>query len=61
MKSVLRNRQPDLQVVVDNIHDAHNASAILRTCDGLGAAAVNFIYTDQDPPKISDGVAGYEK
>ena len=26
----------DLQVVLDNLHDSHNASAVLRTCDGFG-------------------------
>ena len=36
MKQVLNNRQLDLTVVFENIHDPHNVSAILRTCDAVG-------------------------
>ena len=57
MRDVLLGRQDDFDVVLENIHDAHNASAILRTCDGLGVAAVHLLYTDEVFPKISNGVS----
>jgi len=58
MRHVLARRQPDLQVVIDNIHDPHNAAAILRTCDGFGAAVVNLLYGDPEPPELTESVAG---
>ena len=33
---VLSQRQPDLTVVLDNVHKGHNFAAVLRTCDAVG-------------------------
>jgi tRNA (guanosine-2'-O-)-methyltransferase len=33
---VLNNRQPDLTVILENVHDPHNISAVMRTCDAVG-------------------------
>ena len=37
LKTVLNRRQPDLSVLMENVHKPHNFSAILRTCDAVGA------------------------
>ncbi len=37
LTAVLDRRQPDLAVLMENIHKPHNYSAILRTCDAVGA------------------------
>jgi tRNA (guanosine-2'-O-)-methyltransferase len=34
--SVLNRRQPDLTIVMENVHDPHNISAVMRTCDSVG-------------------------
>jgi tRNA (guanosine-2'-O-)-methyltransferase len=34
--SVLYKRQPDLTVVLENVFDPHNISAVMRTCDAVG-------------------------
>jgi tRNA (guanosine-2'-O-)-methyltransferase len=52
LEGVLRYRQPDLTVVMENIHDAHNVSAILRSCDAAGVMGVQLIYTDTEFPDI---------
>ncbi len=40
---VLKHRQPDLTVVLENIKNPHNASAILRSCDAFGVQDVYVI------------------
>ncbi len=43
---VLERRQPDLTVVLENVHDPHNVAAVLRSCDAVGAMSVHIT---QDP------------
>ncbi len=49
---VLEQRQPDLTVVMENIHDPHNVSAMLRSSDAVGIYEVNLVYTTTKYPKI---------
>lgn len=51
--SVLRQRQPDLTLILDNIHDPHNVSAIYRSCDAFGVSEVNLCYTDTPFPELA--------
>jgi tRNA (guanosine-2'-O-)-methyltransferase len=50
VSSVLRRRQPDLTVVIEDVHDPHNASAMLRSCDGVGVLQVHLVYTVETLP-----------
>lgn len=52
MRGVLERRQPDLTVVMENIHDPHNVSAVLRSCDAAGVLQVELLYTVEKFPKI---------
>ena len=50
--SVLRHRQPDLTIVMENIHDPHNVSAMLRSADAVGVMEVQLVYTTEVFPRI---------
>lgn len=50
--SVIRSRQQSLTVVMENIHDPHNVSAIFRTCDAVGIPNVSLIYSRDVFPRI---------
>ena len=53
IEKVAAARQFSLRVVLENIHDPHNVSAILRTCDAVGVSQVDLLYTIEKFPKIS--------
>lgn len=52
LESVIHRRQPDLTVIMENIHDPHNVSAVLRSCDAAGVMEVQLVYTDEKFPKL---------
>ena len=52
LEFVLRHRQPDLTVVMENIHDPHNVSAVLRSCDAAGVWEAQLLYNTDAFPKI---------
>jgi tRNA (guanosine-2'-O-)-methyltransferase len=46
---VVQERQRGLVVVLEDIHDPHNAAAIIRTCDAFGIQHVYFIFEQETP------------
>lgn len=45
LTSVLNKRQKGLTVVLENVFDPHNVSAVLRTCDAVGIQEVYVLNT----------------
>ena len=43
---VLHQRQPNLTVIMENVQDPHNISAVLRTCDAVGIQEVYVLSTE---------------
>jgi tRNA (guanosine-2'-O-)-methyltransferase len=43
--SVLNKRQNDITVVLENVFDPHNISAVMRTCDAVGVQDIYVLNT----------------
>jgi tRNA (guanosine-2'-O-)-methyltransferase len=52
LRSAIEHMQPDLHLVLENVHDPHNVSAVLRTCDAVGVGTIHLVYTYEEFPKI---------
>jgi len=53
IKKVVKQRQKYLTIVLENIHDPHNVSAILRTSEAVGIDKVYLVYYIEPFPRIS--------
>lgn len=45
LNDVLDKRQPGLTVVLENVQDPHNISAVMRTCDAVGIQDIYILNT----------------
>jgi len=45
LNDVLSKRQPDIAVVLENVFDPHNISAVMRTCDAVGVQDIYILNT----------------
>ncbi len=45
LKNVIARRQPDLAVVLENVFDPHNISAVMRTADSVGVQDIFILNT----------------
>jgi len=52
IRQVLARRQKGLTLVIDNVHNPHNVSAILRSCDAFGVGGVHLYYTTNAFPAM---------
>jgi tRNA (guanosine-2'-O-)-methyltransferase len=47
IERVLRHRLLSVTVVLENLHDPHNAAAAIRTCEGVGLVHVHVVGTSE--------------
>ncbi len=49
MRQVLQRRQPNLTVVLEDVHDPHNLAAVMRSCDAVGIMEIYLVNTLTPP------------
>lgn len=54
---VLSRRQPDLRVVLEGVAIAHNASAVIRTCDAAGVLFLDIVSPSPDILAINRAIS----
>jgi len=62
LKQVLAARQPDLTVLMENVHKSHNIAAVIRTCDAVGVYEAHAVSDDGEIPRhrvVSGGTRKY--
>jgi tRNA (guanosine-2'-O-)-methyltransferase len=55
---MLKQRQTDLTVVMENVHKAHNLAAIARTCDAVGIPEIHAITRFEEINLTEDAASG---
>ncbi len=61
IRDVVSRRQMDLHVVLEDVWDRHNASAVRRSADAFGASGVHLLHRKDEWPEIGDASSGYTK
>lgn len=57
VKRILASKQPDLRIVLEEVKNVHNASAVVRTCDAAGILYVDIISSTQEPFLINEAIS----
>ena len=47
LRDVAYRRQTNFTVILENVHDPHNISAVLRSCEAVGIAEMFILYTEE--------------
>lgn len=57
LRQALAARQPDLTILAENVHKAHNIAAIIRTCDAVGILEAHAVSQTGEMRRLQ-GTAG---
>jgi tRNA (guanosine-2'-O-)-methyltransferase len=56
LTKVLSSRQPDLHVVLEEVTIAHNASAVARTCEAVGALNLHIVSSHPEKVVLNEAI-----
>lgn len=51
LKQVIDKRTDTLTVILENVHDPHNLSAVARSCDAVGILEICLLYHGEQEPR----------
>ena len=57
VKQVLSLRHPDLRIVLEEVTNTHNASAVVRTCDAAGILYLDIISSGDEPFPVNEAIS----
>ena len=57
VERVLGARQADLRVVLENVTNAHNASAVMRTCDAAGVLRLDLVSPNPELVAVNGAIS----
>lgn len=57
----MAKRQPDLSVLMENVHKPHNFAAVMRTCDAVGVLDTFAVIKSRDPTNITATASSADK
>jgi tRNA (guanosine-2'-O-)-methyltransferase len=57
VERVLGSRQADLRVVLEGVTIAHNASAVIRTCDAAGILRLDLVSPNPDLLRFNEAIS----
>jgi tRNA (guanosine-2'-O-)-methyltransferase len=49
IRDVVAHRQKGLAIILEDVHDPHNAAAIMRTADSLGITDIRLVFIKEAP------------
>lgn len=55
IKEVVKKRQNNFTVILEDVHDLHNLGAVMRSADSVGIQEVFVLYKETNPKKIKLG------
>ncbi|MCF6299754.1 MAG: tRNA (guanosine(18)-2'-O)-methyltransferase TrmH [Proteobacteria bacterium] len=61
LQKILRQRQPDLTLVMDGVHKPHNFNAIIRSCDSVGVFQVHYVPVEAGFRPLKHTASGSQK
>lgn len=57
VEKILSLRQPDLRVVLEEVTNTHNASAVVRTCDAAGILHIDVISAEDESFPVNEAIS----
>lgn len=54
-RRVIKSRQPNITVILEDVQDSHNVGAVMRSCDSIGIGEIFVLSTNTNKEKLIVG------